>query len=803
VPEATVTAHEAALTILETQITDGSLLARVADTENISGAWNFTSGTKIDFTAGITIGPNKGWLNHAGTTYRMRGVVAGDTIQISAADSGDVERALLFGDPDGSTRLYYTGTQKLATAADGIDVTGDVGGTTIGGITEANLVDKTAAEEISGIWEVQDDVHFAFGNDKDAYIEFDTTVGSGGFTIDINTAGSLVLRENQDIIFDLWSDGNNGSETGQIRFRSRKNAGGQGAEGQIMGFMNFERQTTAARADISWGLVDDDTAGDAVEVMRLDSDGLLDIRPQDSTGGLRIYDSGTTDYVTMSHDGTDFWATGVNTRFFYFNDLTDSVTILDGAGLRLYDSGNTDYVKMSHNGTDFVFAGTNTREYLFGTSNALGGSIGGGMTGTHGVVLSETAQSDVLHLSMYNPETVNNRRASLFLNDATGEYGLTSTASSGLPDFVMYSSTNEIMRADSNDVYFGTHLTVKGGHGLYIQDPGDTDYVKMSHDGTDFNADFTSTTDWNVTGLTGYIRVEDDADLRLVGGIYYFYNSAETDYGYVRDTGSQSQWLTNVNPIYLYPEFDTVGDWTYFLGKDTAQYRANTYIQGGHAVRVYDSVDTDYIEIADDGTRTRFRNLNNPISFEPEYTAAGQRQAQMGDGYFYLYNNVQFRIFDATNSDFIAMWHDGTDFNIDFTNTTECNWSGTDLQMQDNAVIRPEIKDYGITKHAETSSAGTLTIDMSLGNAVEYTFTENVTTVTISNPPASGTYGEVWLKLIQHASAAKTITWAAKYKFPGGTDHVMSTSTGAVDLIHLCTIDGGTTYYCTFVQGLA
>lgn len=43
VQESNVTQHEAALTILETQITDGSILARVAGTETITGAWTFNS----------------------------------------------------------------------------------------------------------------------------------------------------------------------------------------------------------------------------------------------------------------------------------------------------------------------------------------------------------------------------------------------------------------------------------------------------------------------------------------------------------------------------------------------------------------------------------------------------------------------------------------------------------------------------------------------------------------------------------------------------------------------------------------
>lgn len=45
IPESSVTQHEAALTILESQITDGSILARVASNETISGDWTFSGGS--------------------------------------------------------------------------------------------------------------------------------------------------------------------------------------------------------------------------------------------------------------------------------------------------------------------------------------------------------------------------------------------------------------------------------------------------------------------------------------------------------------------------------------------------------------------------------------------------------------------------------------------------------------------------------------------------------------------------------------------------------------------------------------
>jgi len=180
---------------------------------------------------------------------------------------------------------------------------------------------------------------------------------------------------------------------------------------------------------------------------------------------------------------------------------------------------------------------------------------------------------------------------------------------------------------------------------------------------------------------------------------------------------------------------------------------------------------------------------------------------------------------DATaNNKKVRLIHNSEQFDIDFLNDAEsaatpfftatrtgnvCDIltlaattigvSGV-LSMADNTLLRPTIKDYGIKKHTETSSSGTLTIDMSLGNSVTHVMTENITTVSIINPPASGVYGEVLLKIHQHASAAKTITYGSAFKFPGGTHHVMSTGLSSYDMVHFSTVNAGVEWQTTFAQ---
>ena len=128
--------------------------------------------------------------------------------------------------------------------------------------------------------------------------------------------------------------------------------------------------------------------------------------------------------------------------------------------------------------------------------------------------------------------------------------------------------------------------------------------------------------------------------------------------------------------------------------------------------------------------------------------------------------------------------------------------SSADLKCADNLVERPEIKDFGIT-HTAPAATSTVTFDLSTGNSFVTTLTEN-TTVTLSNPPATGTFGQCTVKIIQDGGGgAYTVTWPASVLWPGGTAPVISTGNDAVDVVTLFTIDGGTTWYGNFSQAYA
>jgi hypothetical protein len=117
------------------------------------------------------------------------------------------------------------------------------------------------------------------------------------------------------------------------------------------------------------------------------------------------------------------------------------------------------------------------------------------------------------------------------------------------------------------------------------------------------------------------------------------------------------------------------------------------------------------------------------------------------------------------------------------------------LQMADNAIVRPELKDYAETRTAPSSSSGTLELDLENGNHFEVTLTESISTLTLSNPPASGKAGAFTLAITQGGSGSYTVSWPGSVQWAGGSAPTLTTDVGAVDILTFITYDAGTTWY--------
>jgi hypothetical protein len=124
-----------------------------------------------------------------------------------------------------------------------------------------------------------------------------------------------------------------------------------------------------------------------------------------------------------------------------------------------------------------------------------------------------------------------------------------------------------------------------------------------------------------------------------------------------------------------------------------------------------------------------------------------------------------------------------------------------DLDCADQVLSQPEIKDYAETRTAPSSSSGAITLDLQNGNVFQTTLTENITSLTIDNPPASGKAGSFTWIVKQDGTGSRTIAWPAAVKWAGGSAPTLSTAADAVDVLTFLTTDAGTTWY-GFAAGL-
>lgn len=98
------------------------------------------------------------------------------------------------------------------------------------------------------------------------------------------------------------------------------------------------------------------------------------------------------------------------------------------------------------------------------------------------------------------------------------------------------------------------------------------------------------------------------------------------------------------------------------------------------------------------------------------------------------------------------------------------------------------------TKTAPSISAGTLALNCANGNVFAVSLNANITTLSFSNVPTTGTAYALTLSFTADGTA-RTVTWGAAVKWPGGTAPTLTSTNGKVDTFVLTTWDSGTTWY--------
>ena len=116
--------------------------------------------------------------------------------------------------------------------------------------------------------------------------------------------------------------------------------------------------------------------------------------------------------------------------------------------------------------------------------------------------------------------------------------------------------------------------------------------------------------------------------------------------------------------------------------------------------------------------------------------------------------------------------------------------------LQDNELIRAKLRDYSETVSSPTISSGTLVLNLETSNIFTVSLNAAITTLTISNPPASGSGGSFTL-IFTADGTPRSVNWTLSsgvIKWAGGTAPTLTSTSGKVDSFAFFTSDGGTTW---------
>lgn len=124
--------------------------------------------------------------------------------------------------------------------------------------------------------------------------------------------------------------------------------------------------------------------------------------------------------------------------------------------------------------------------------------------------------------------------------------------------------------------------------------------------------------------------------------------------------------------------------------------------------------------------------------------------------------------------------------NISTGGTQAANWDSNQvLNLQ--AAVTEDV-------NALTISSGASSVDVRDGGIFTITLSAN-TTLTFSNPAASGSGSSFTLVVTQDSTGSRTITWPSSVDWAGGTAPTLSTGASDVDILTFFTTNGGTTWY--------
>ena len=113
--------------------------------------------------------------------------------------------------------------------------------------------------------------------------------------------------------------------------------------------------------------------------------------------------------------------------------------------------------------------------------------------------------------------------------------------------------------------------------------------------------------------------------------------------------------------------------------------------------------------------------------------------------------------------------------------------------------------NHGFARYSEVTSSpsitsGSLTLNLENSNVFLVSLNANITTITISNVNSTSSTSQGFTLIFTADGTARSVTWPASVKWPGGTAPSQTSTNGKKDVLHFVTTDNGTTWL-GFVAG--
>lgn len=198
------------------------------DIDSLVVDWDATGAFNLDSTGNLTLAANAEGMNAS--------LIAGDNAPNAGEDGNDI--AL---EAEDDILMSATGNVAITSSTWGITGAGSLNGITSADATTEDTVEALIfdadAQDVSGVWEIQDNVNLNFGNDADWHFAYDAAVdgrleitGTGNVYYDLlNTGGdSTYTITNSDAgnVANLVVEGSITATGGQTKYLIFELAGG-------------------------------------------------------------------------------------------------------------------------------------------------------------------------------------------------------------------------------------------------------------------------------------------------------------------------------------------------------------------------------------------------------------------------------------------------------------------------------------------------------------------------------------------------------------------------------------------------